>query len=132
MKVNNVLFIVLLSFIINIKPMDVEGIESSLQSYDQDYKFFVENFNYQNYKSSNSLEDLLEEIIKIKSSKERNVFIQRELGVIDYPESLYNKLLSFIWYKEFGITSNSWEDRPDLEDTVKLVMLHRKMRTTTN
>ena len=129
MKVNNVLFIVLLSFIINIKPMDVEGIESSLQSYDQDYKFFVENFNYQNYKSSNSLEDLLEEIIKIKSSKERNVFIQRELGVIDYPESLYNKLLSFIWYKEFGITSNSWEDRPDLEDTVKLVMLHRKMRT---
>ena len=109
--------------------MDVEGIESSLQSYDQDYKFFVENFNYQNYKSSNSLEDLLEEIIKIKSSKERNVFIQRELGVIDYPESLYNKLLSFIWYKEFGITSNSWEDRPDLEDTVKLVMLHRKMRT---
>ena len=104
MKVNNVLFIVLLSFIINIKPMDVEGIESSLQSYDQDYKFFVENFNYQNYKSSNSLEDLLEEIIKIKSSKERNVFIQRELG----------------------------EDRPDLEDTVKLVMLHRKMRTTTN
>ena len=129
MKVNNVLFIVLLSFIINIKPMDVEGIESSLQSYDQDYKFFVDNFNYQNYKSSNSLEDLLEEIIKIKSSKERNVFIQRELGVIDYPESLYNKLLSFIWYKEFGITSNSWEDRPDLEDTVKLVMLHRKMRT---
>ena len=129
MKVNNVLFIVLLSFIINIKPMDVEGIESSLQSYDQDYKFFVENFNYQNYKSSNSLEDLLEEIIKIKSSKERNVFIQRELGVIDYPESLYNKLLSFIWYKEFGITSNSWEDRPDLEDTVKLVMLNRKMRT---
>ena len=129
MKVNNVLFIVLLSFIINIKPMDVEGIESSLQSYDQDYKFFVVYFNYQNYKSSNSLEDLLEEIIKIKSSKERNVFIQRELGVIDYPESLYNKLLSFIWYKEFGITSNSWEDRPDLEDTVKLVMLHRKMRT---
>ena len=72
MKVNNVLFIVLLSFIINIKPMDVEGIESSLQSYDQDYKFFVENFNYQNYKSSNSLEDLLEEIIKIKSSNVTN------------------------------------------------------------
>lgn len=133
MKKNNVLFIVLLAFTINIKPMELESSESSFSSYDiKDYKIFIENFNYQNYKSSNSLEDLLEGIIKIKSSKERNIFIQRKLGVIDHPESLYNKLLLFIWDKEFGISSNNWEDRPDLEDTLNLVIFHRKMRSIKN